>query len=178
MKFTLDAGYYYIGCPSRVTNLKRYKTVKTSIQCGNFLGSDGTKFRVESGKIVVIPCDKLYLYKEDASYFGLIRQFNKDVEVSSDEGKISIVSGKYTLEIDTNTENKDDKFTFESLDSEYEYKYEEEEEEEEEYEEEEEDEEENEEEEYEEEDEEENEEENEEEEEEEEQEEEEKKEKK
>ena len=130
MKFTLDAGYYYIGCPSRVTNLKRYKTVKTSIRRGNFLGSDGTKFRVESGKIVVIPCDKLYLYKEDASYFGLIRKFNKDVEVSSDDGKISIVSGKYTLEIDTNTENKDDKFTFESLDSEYEYKYEEEEEEE------------------------------------------------
>jgi hypothetical protein len=140
MKFTLDAGYYYIGCPSRVTNFKRCKNVKTSIRRGNFLGSDGTKFRVESGKIVVIPCDKLYLYKEDASYFGLIRKFNKDVEVSSDDGKISIVSGKYTLEIDTNTENKDDKFTFESLDSEYEYKYEEEEEEEyeEEYEEEEE----------------------------------------
>lgn len=138
MKFTLDAGYYYIGCPSRVTNFKRCKNVKTSIRRGNFLGSDDTKFRVESGKIVVIPCDKLYLYKEDASYFGLIRKFNKDVEVSSDDGKISIVSGKYTLEIDTNTENKDDKFTFESLDSEYEYKYEEEEEEEEEYEDEEE----------------------------------------
>lgn len=136
MKFTLDAGYYYIGCPSRVTNFKRCKNVKTSIRRGNFLGSDGTKFRVESGKIVVIPCDKLYLYKEDASYFGLIRKFNKDVEVSSDDGKISIVSGKYTLEIDTNTENKDDKFTFESLDSEYEYEYKYEEEEEEEYEEE------------------------------------------
>ena len=132
MKFNLKSGCYYIGCPSRVTNLKRFKNLKTSIRRGNFLGSDGTKFRVESGKIVVIPYDKLYLYKEDASYFGLIHQFDKDVEVSSDDGKISIVSGKYTLEIDTNTENKDDKFTFESLDSEYEYKYEEEEEEEEE----------------------------------------------
>ena len=127
MKFTLKAGNYYIGCPSRVTDLKRCKNVKTSIKRGNFLGSDGTKFRVESGKIVFIPYEKLYVYKEDATDFGLVHKFNKKVDVNFSDGKISIVSGKYTLDIDTTSENKDDKFTFEEYDDEYEYEEEDEE---------------------------------------------------
>ena len=121
MKFTLEAGNYYIGCPSRVTESKRCKNVKTSIKRGNFLGSDGTQFHVLSGKICFIPYEKLYVYKEDASDFGLVHRFNKKVEITSDDGKISIVSGEYTLEVDTTVENEDDTFTFESYDDEYEY---------------------------------------------------------
>ena len=127
---SLAAGTYYIGCPSRVTEyntLKGGKKGKTATPIGNFLGSDGTKFHVESGCIVMIPYENLSVYEKDASDFGMVLQFDEPIKFISRRGKFSIVSGEYALDIDTTIENEDDDFTFESYDDMYEYAYEEEE---------------------------------------------------
>jgi hypothetical protein len=114
---TLQAGTYYIGCPSRVTENKTFKRGQTGISVGNFLGSDSTEFHVESGFIAIIPYEKLSVYKEEASDFGVVRHFKHPVQFICRNGLFTILSGKYILDIDTYQINEDDEFTFEDYDA-------------------------------------------------------------
>jgi hypothetical protein len=114
---TLQAGTYYIGCPSRVTENKTFKRGQTGISVGNFLGSDSTEFHVESGFIAIIPYEKLSVYKEEASDFGIVRHFKHPVQFICRNGLFTILSGKYILDIDTYQINEDDEFTFEDYDA-------------------------------------------------------------
>ena len=125
---TRQPGTYYIGCPSRVTESKSFKSGQTIIPVGNFIGSEGTWFRVESGVIAIIPYEKLSVYKEDASDFGLVRCFKKPVQFIYHDGIFTVLSGKFILGINTHQINHEDDFTFEDYDNDYEYKYEDEEE--------------------------------------------------
>ena len=114
---TLQAGTYYIGCPSRVTENKTFKRGQTGISVGNFLGSDSTEFHVESGFIAIIPYEKLSVYEEEASDFGIVRHFKHPVQFICRNGLFTILSGKYILDIDTYQINEDDEFTFEDYDA-------------------------------------------------------------
>ena len=117
---TLKAGTYYIGCPSAVTDNKVFKRGQTAIPVGNFLGSDGTQFRVESGSIGIIPYENLSVYKEDASEIGMVRHFKSPVQFIYRDGQFTILSGKYYLDINTHKVNHDDTFTFEEYYENYE----------------------------------------------------------
>ena len=128
---TRQPGTYYIGCPSRVTESKSFKSGQTIIPVGNFLGSEGTWFRVESGVIAIIPYEKLSVYKEDASYFGLVRCFKNPVQFVYHEGIFTVLSGKFILGINTHLINHEDDFTFKDYDDNYVLEEEDEEEEEE-----------------------------------------------
>lgn len=122
VNITLQAGTYYIGCPSRVTENKTFKRGQTGISIGNFLGSDGTgsdsvKFHVESGFIAIIPYEKLSVYEDEANNFGIVRHFKQPVQFICRNGLFTILSGKYILDINTYQINEDDEFTFEEYDA-------------------------------------------------------------
>jgi hypothetical protein len=95
-----------------VTENKTFKRGQTGFPVGNFLGSDGTEFRVESGFIGIIPYEKLSVDESDARYFGFVRHFKQPVQFISRNGFFTILSGKYILDIDTYQINSDDEFTF------------------------------------------------------------------